>query len=101
MTRSICRRGRSARWGSSRRCGAGISRSPDTGSRSEGVTGFFWTLREFCERGYLGFMFVDADTEQTQIAALVDTVSGHLRIEARKSPEGKVSIDGVEVTDVR
>ena len=71
---------------------------PDTGSRSEGVTGFFWTLREFCERGYLGFMFVDADTEQTQIAALVDTVSGHLRIEARKSPEGKVSIDGVEVT---
>jgi len=71
---------------------------PDTGSRSEGVTGFFWTLREFCERGYLRFMFVDADTEQTQIAALVDTVSGHLRMEARKSASGKVSIDGVEVT---
>ncbi len=31
---------------------------PDTGSRSEGVTGFYWTLREFAERGYLRFLFV-------------------------------------------
>jgi DNA helicase HerA-like ATPase len=71
---------------------------PDTGSRSEGVTGFFWTLREFCEQGYLRFMFVDADTEQTQIANLVDTVSTHLRMEVRKSASGKMSIDGVDVT---
>jgi len=71
---------------------------PDTGSRSEGITGFFWTLREFAERGYLRFLFVDADTEQTQIAALVDSISGHLRAEARKSAEGRLSIDGFEVT---
>jgi hypothetical protein len=71
---------------------------PDTGSRSEGVTGFYWTLREFCERGYLRFLFVDADTEQTQIAGLMETVSSHLRAEARKSAEGRLSIDGVAVT---
>jgi hypothetical protein len=71
---------------------------PDTGSRSEGVTGFFWSLREFCDRGYLRFLFVDADTEQTQIAGLVDTVSSHLRSEARKSASDRMSIDGVEVT---
>jgi DNA helicase HerA-like ATPase len=71
---------------------------PDTGSRSEGVTGFFWTLREFCEQGYLRFMFVDADTEQTQIAALVDTVTTHLQMEVRKSASDKMSIDGVDVT---
>ncbi|MDA0351327.1 MAG: ATP-binding protein [Chloroflexi bacterium] len=71
---------------------------PDTGSRSDGVTGFFWTLREFCERGYLRFLFVDADTEQTQIAGLVDTVTAHLRAEARKSASDRISIDGVEAT---
>lgn len=71
---------------------------PDTGSRTDGVTGFFWTLREFCERGYLRFMFVEADTDQTQIATLVDTISTHLRTEARKSAEGKVSIDRIDVT---
>ena len=52
---------------------------PDTGSRAEDVVGFYWTLGEFCRRGYLRLMFLDQDTEQTQVATLVDTVSARLR----------------------
>ena len=51
---------------------------PDTGSRQEGVTGFFWTLREFCERRYLRFLFADADSEFSQLSYVVDAVEAQL-----------------------
>ena len=52
---------------------------PDTGARQEGVTAFFWTLREFCERGYLPFLFADADPEQSQLTNVIDSVAAQLR----------------------
>ena len=51
---------------------------PDTGSRQEGVTGFFWTLRDFCERRYLRFLFSDADSEFSQLSYVVDAVEAQL-----------------------
>ncbi len=72
---------------------------PDTGSRQEGVTGFFWTLREFCEEGYLPFLFTEADAETSQMSYVIDAVEAKLRIAARLSPAGpNVQIDDVEVT---
>ncbi len=70
---------------------------PDTGSRSENVNAFFWSLHEFCESGYLQFLFVDADTDQTQISLLVDNVSDHLRNAARKSSSEGMQIDGIAI----
>ena len=72
---------------------------PDTGSRQEGVTGFFWTLREFCEEGYLPFLFTDADAETSQMSYVIDAVEAKLRIAAKVSPLGpNIFIDDVEVT---
>ncbi|MSQ41877.1 MAG: ATP-binding protein [Dehalococcoidia bacterium] len=51
---------------------------PETGTRQEGVTGFFWTLREFCERGYLRYLFADADPELSQLTYVVDSVAAQL-----------------------
>ncbi len=71
---------------------------PDTGSRQEGVTGFFWTLRDFCERGYLRYLFADADSELSQLSYVVDAVEAQLRTVARKSPPGaNIVVDGSPV----
>lgn len=73
---------------------------PDTGSRQEGVTGFFWTLREFCEEGFLPFLFTEADAETSQMSYVIDAVAARLAAAAKTSPAGaNVSIDGVEVED--
>jgi DNA helicase HerA-like ATPase len=73
---------------------------PDTGSRQEGVTGCFWSLREFCERGYLQFLFADADVDRSQVAFIVDAVEARLRQAARVSPpdSANVEIDGAAMT---
>ena len=71
---------------------------PETGSRIEGVTGFFWTLRDFCERGYLRYLFADADSELSQLSYVVDAVEAELRKVAKASPPGpNVVIDGAVV----
>src|SRR5437870_8562057 len=36
---------------------------PDTGGRIEGVTPYFWTLREFCQEHLLRFLFAECDNE--------------------------------------
>ena len=58
---------------------------PDTGSRLEGVTGFLWTLRDFCARRYLRFLFADADDERTQLGTVIDAVERQLAMAARLS----------------
>ena len=58
---------------------------PDTSSRMEGVTGFYWTVREFCEERYLRFLFVDEDDEQSQIGLVVQQVETELANAARLS----------------
>ncbi|HJM88579.1 MAG TPA: ATP-binding protein [Dehalococcoidia bacterium] len=71
---------------------------PETGSRIEGVTGFFWTLRDFCERGYLRYLFADADSELSQLSYVVDAVEAELRKVAKASPPGaNIVIDGAVV----
>ena len=73
---------------------------PDTGSRQEGVTGFFWTLREFCEEGFLPFLFTEGDAEASQMSYVIDAVAARLAIAAKTSPPGpNVFIDDVEVED--
>ncbi len=52
---------------------------PDTGARLEGVSAFFWTLREFASERYLRFLFADADAESEHLASLVERVEGQLR----------------------
>ena len=73
---------------------------PDTGSRQEGVTGFFWTLREFCAEGFLPFLFTEADAETSQMSYVIDAVAARLAAAAKTSPQGaNVFIDDVEVED--
>jgi uncharacterized protein len=51
---------------------------PDTGSRQEGVTGFCWTIEEFCRERYLRFLFAEADDETSHLAAVIDQVEAAL-----------------------
>ncbi len=58
---------------------------PLTGSRMDGVTGFYWTLREFCAERYLRFLFADADDERSQLGFVVQRVESELANAARLS----------------
>ena len=58
---------------------------PDTGSRMDGVAGFYWTLREFCAERYLRFLFADADDERSQLGFVVQRVEVELALAARLS----------------
>ena len=58
---------------------------PETGSRLDGVTGFYWTLREFCAERYLRFLFADADAERSQLGLVVQRVESELVMAAKLS----------------
>ena len=47
---------------------------PDTGGRQEDVTGYYWSLREFCSDRLLSFMFAEADNELSQIEFVIRLV---------------------------
>ena len=51
---------------------------PDTGSRSEGVDAYYWTLREFCSERMLRFLFADADDETSQLGFVITQVERYL-----------------------
>jgi uncharacterized protein len=53
-------------------------RLPATGSRLEGVSAFFWTLREVVEERLLRFLFAEADHETSQLAFVVDRIEAKL-----------------------
>ena len=55
-------------------------RLPATGSRSDGVTAFFWTVREVVEERLLRFLFAEAEDASSQLSFVVD------RIEAKLAP---------------
>ncbi len=76
-----------------RRGGKGAATVPDTGARMEGVTGFYWTLREFCSEGYLRFLFADADDDRSQVGYVVDLVTTQLRGAARASRGDRPSVE--------
>jgi len=80
-------------------CRPGEQPLPQTSSRLDGVTGFYWTLHEFCARGYLRFLFADAERDGGQIGDLVELVTARLQHAARNTPfldpAGDVEIEGV------
>jgi DNA helicase HerA-like ATPase len=51
---------------------------PDTGTRSEGVLAYAWTIEDFCKERYLRFLFADADDETSHLSAVIDRVENHL-----------------------
>jgi len=71
----------------------GAETVPDTGSRMDGVTGFYWTLREFCAEGYLRFLFTDADDDRSQLGYVVDLVARQLAVAARLSTAGRPTVE--------
>jgi hypothetical protein len=60
---------------------------PDTGTRSEGVTAYCWSVEEFCRERYLRFLFADADQETSHLAAVIDRVEAQLASEDVKGLE--------------
>jgi uncharacterized protein len=60
---------------------------PETGSRSQGVMAYCWTVEQFCEDRLLRFLFTEADQETSRLAALVNRVESHL---AREDAQDEV-----------
>jgi hypothetical protein len=61
---------------------------PDSGSRSEGVEAYYWTLREFCRDRMLRFLFADADDETSQLSFVVSQVERFLEDQMqRQAPD--------------
>jgi DNA helicase HerA-like ATPase len=73
-------------------------RLPDTGSRQQGVSSFFWTLREFVSERLLRFLFADAE-DAGQLSFVVDRVEARLAagLTEGTSRDPWVSVEGVRV----
>lgn len=70
---------------------------PDTGSRSEGVIAYCWTIEEFCRGRLLRFLFADADDETSHLSAVVDRVENVLaRYDASQIQEFADLVDLIE-----
>ena len=68
---------------------------PYVTGRTSGVTAFWWTLSEFCERELLPYVFADAEDERNQYTLVVHQVANRLRHDAVPAGrDGAVSIDG-------
>lgn len=65
---------------------------PDTGSRQEGVTSYFWTVRDLVRDRLLRFMFAEEGDERSQIADLVARVEQQLDRLAEEIPDHPASI---------
>jgi DNA helicase HerA-like ATPase len=72
-----------------------LTGKPYVTGRTSGVTGFWWTLREFCERELLPYVFADAEDERNQYTLVVHQVANRLRHDAQPAgQDGAVSVDG-------
>ncbi|HEY7270966.1 MAG TPA: ATP-binding protein, partial [Dehalococcoidia bacterium] len=67
-------------------CQAGNVALPDTGGRMEGVTPYFWTLREFCVERMLRFLFTESDDETSQLGFVITQVERFLESQAQDQP---------------
>ena len=74
------------------RGGAGGQAVPAVEGRSEGVTAYYWTVREFVREKYLRFMFAEAEDERSQIADLVARVESYLDRECEDDPEHDATV---------
>ena len=68
---------------------------PQVAGRTSGVQAFWWTLREFCAKELLPFVFADAEDERNQYTMVVHQVTNRLRLDAvAAGSDGAVSFDG-------
>jgi DNA helicase HerA-like ATPase len=65
---------------------------PMVESRAEGVTAYYWTVREFVREKYLRFLFAEAEDERSQIADLVARVESFLDRDCTDDPEHDASV---------
>jgi DNA helicase HerA-like ATPase len=73
-----------------------VNGRPNVTSRAHGVTGFWWTLAEFCARQLLPYGFADAEDDRQQYTMVVHNVTSKLAREATPAgTDGAVVIDGV------
>lgn len=69
---------------------------PHVTGRASGVSAFWWTLSELCERELLPYVFADTEDERNQYTMVVHQVTARLRQHAtRAGLDGAVTIDGV------
>ena len=52
---------------------------PNVTGRTSGVEAFWWTIREFCERQLLPFVFTDAEDDRQQFTIVIHQVAARLR----------------------
>jgi hypothetical protein len=71
---------------------AGGRAIPQVEGRSEGVTAYYWTVREFVREKLLRFCFAEAEDERSQIADLVARVEAHLDRECEDDPEHDATV---------
>ncbi len=74
------------------RPGTGGQPIPQVEGRSEGVTAYYWTVREFVREKFLRFMFAEAEDERSQIADLVARVESYLDKECEDDPEHDATV---------
>jgi len=74
------------------RPGSGGEAIPQVEGRSQGVTAYYWTVREFVRERFLRFMFAEAEDERSQIADLVARVESHLDRECEDDPENEATV---------
>lgn len=79
-------------WAPSRQGPPGTDAVPQVEGRSEGVTAFYWTVREFVRERLLRFMFAEADDERSQIGDLVARVESRLDRELRDDPSNDATL---------
>jgi hypothetical protein len=65
---------------------------PQVEGRSQGVTAYSWTIREFVREKFLRFMFAEADDERSQIADLIARVETYLDRECLDDPEHDATV---------
>jgi len=71
---------------------AGGRAIPQVEGRSEGVTAYYWTVREFVREKLLRFCYAEAEDERSQIADLVARVEAHLDRECEDDPEHDATV---------
>src|SRR5205085_11499734 len=79
-------------WAPPRPGGAGAAPVPQVESRSQGVTAYYWTVRDFVRERFLRFMFAEAEHERSQIADLVARVESYLDRECEDDPDHPATV---------
>ncbi len=85
-------------WAPASKSGFEITHS--LGSRTEGVSAYVWSLREFCQGRLLRFLFAEADSETSQLSYAVTIVERYLHDATlgQSVSQSWVELDGVRIT---